>query len=74
MLLCDKLRGSCDFSTVCCSYLIEPTTRNAAAIAPDHPDFKWYRLPSDNGLASVKVVWLPDIDGRPGSHFFVKYK
>ncbi|KAF4518843.1 hypothetical protein B566_EDAN006694 [Ephemera danica] len=55
-------------------YLIEQRTRASAAVIPDPPKFKWYRLPTDNGQASVKVVWLPDIDGKPGSHFFVKYK
>ena len=41
---------------------------------PDIPLFGWDRLPSDNGLANIKVTWFPNLEGRPGSHFFVQYK
>ncbi|KAK6624567.1 hypothetical protein RUM44_011426 [Polyplax serrata] len=55
-------------------YFIEQRTRGSHASPPDVPKFVWQRLPSDNGLAAVKVIWLPNIEGKPGSHFFVKYK
>ncbi|XP_073993820.1 neuroglian isoform X3 [Rhodnius prolixus] len=55
-------------------YFIEQRTRGSQTVPPDVPKFTWSRLPSDNGYASVKVTWLPDLDGKPGSHFFVKYK
>jgi len=28
----------------------------------------------EDGLSRIKVTWMPQIDGRPGSHFFVQYK
>lgn len=31
-------------------------------------------MPTDNGLANIKVRWLPILDGKSGSHFFVQYK
>lgn len=55
-------------------YFIEQRTRGSQAAPPDIPRFEWSRLPSDNGYANIKVTWLPNIDGKPGSHFFVKYK
>lgn len=44
------------------------------AVPPDVPQFAWERLPTDNGYANVKIVWLPNLDGKPGSHFFAKYR
>lgn len=60
-------------------YYIETRTRSdKATLMPDKPTFTWIRLPSDseNGLAKIKVTWLPPLGGNqiPGSHFFVKYK
>lgn len=56
-------------------YYIEQRTRGSQPVPPDRPKFRWYRLPSENGFASIKVVWLPNTgEGKPGSHFFVKYK
>lgn len=55
-------------------YFIEQRTRGSQSALPDMPKFSWIRLPSDNGYANIKVVWEPNIDGKPGSHFFVKYK
>lgn len=32
-------------------------------------------MPSNNGLAEIRVRWFPNNDDQnPGSHFFVKYK
>lgn len=44
------------------------------AVPPDVPFFAWERLPTDNGYANIKVLWQPNLDGKPGSHFFVKYR
>ncbi|XP_034235912.1 neuroglian isoform X2 [Thrips palmi] len=55
-------------------FFIEQKTRGSDSIPPDTPSFKWHRMPSDNGYAKIRVTWMPNLDGRPGSHFFVKYK
>ncbi|XP_012258678.2 neuroglian isoform X2 [Athalia rosae] len=55
-------------------YFIERMTRSAISVAPEVPQFMWERVPTDNGLANIRVTWLPSQDGNPGSHFFVKYK
>lgn len=57
------------------SYFIEAKTSTGSPAPPDVPQFGWDRLPSDNGLANIEVKWYPNNDaGRPGSHFFVKYR
>jgi len=53
---------------------IEEKTRGSHASKPDVPKFIWHRFSSDNNYAAIKVTWLPHIDGKPGSHFFVKYR
>ncbi|XP_026272122.1 neuroglian isoform X2 [Frankliniella occidentalis] len=55
-------------------YFIEQKTRGSESIPPDTPSFRWHRMPSDNGYAKIRVTWVPNLEGRPGSHFFVKYK
>lgn len=55
-------------------YFIEQKTGGSESIPPDTPSFRWHRMPSDNGYAKIKVTWVPNVEGRPGSHFFVKYK
>jgi len=39
---------------------------------PDVPQFTWETVPVENGYSNVKVIWLPNLNGNPGSHFFVK--
>jgi hypothetical protein len=58
------------------AYFIEQRTRSrtSAAVIPDKPKFMWMKLSSEEGYARIKVVWLPNIDGMLGSHFFVKYR
>lgn len=56
------------------SYFIEQKTLSKDSFPPDRPDFIWEQLPSENGFATVKVNWLPNVNGRPGTHFFVKYR
>ncbi|XP_046622366.1 neuroglian isoform X1 [Neodiprion virginianus] len=55
-------------------YYIERTTGSALRSPPEEPHFTWDRIPTDNGLATIRVTWLPSRDGNPGSHFYVKYK
>lgn len=55
-------------------YFIEQKTRSGLSMIPDVPDFKLTTLPASNGLANIRVTWLPHIEGRTGSHFFVKYR
>jgi hypothetical protein len=57
-------------------YFIEQRTRtrSAAAGVPDKPRFLWTKMPTEEGFARVKVVWLPNTEGALGSHFFVKYR
>ena len=28
----------------------------------------------DNGMPAIKVVWHPNVDGQPGSHFYAQYR
>ncbi|XP_052866871.1 neuroglian isoform X2 [Anopheles cruzii] len=53
---------------------IERATLSSVGMPPDVPNFSWENLPSDNGLANVKVMWLPPLGGKTGSHFYVKYR
>ncbi|XP_011307618.1 neuroglian isoform X2 [Fopius arisanus] len=53
-------------------FYVEESTRESKK--PDVPTFRWETIPKENGLANVKVVWLPDRAGYPGSSFFVNYK
>lgn len=55
-----------------CSYFIEQKTRTSQR--PDVPQFTWETVPVENGYSNVRVIWLPNLNGNPGSHFFVKYK
>lgn len=41
---------------------------------PDQPYFAWEQEPNENGQADIKVIWQPNLEGKPGSHFFVKYR
>ena len=42
-------------------------------MAPDAPTFTWTQL-LDNDMPVIKVTWLPNVDGNPGSHFYVQYR
>ncbi|XP_055389470.1 neuroglian isoform X2 [Condylostylus longicornis] len=41
---------------------------------PDVPKFSIEELPSDDGYGIVKVKYIPNIDGKSGSHFYTKYR
>ncbi|XP_020282519.1 neuroglian isoform X2 [Pseudomyrmex gracilis] len=53
-------------------FFIEQKTRTSQR--PDIPQFTWETVSVENGYSNVKVIWLPNLNGIPGSHFFVKYK
>ncbi|KAK0095060.1 hypothetical protein PV326_009321 [Microctonus aethiopoides] len=53
-------------------FYTEKATRHSKK--PDVPLFEWETIPKENGYANVKVTWLPNHNGYPGSHFFAKYK
>ncbi|XP_067206790.1 neuroglian isoform X2 [Linepithema humile] len=53
-------------------YFVEQKTRQSQR--PDVPQFTWETVPTENGYANVRITWLPNLNGIPGSHFFVKYK
>ncbi|XP_011881150.1 PREDICTED: neuroglian isoform X2 [Vollenhovia emeryi] len=53
-------------------YFIEQKTRMSQQ--PDTPQFTWETVPVENGYSNVRIIWLPNLNGNPGSHFFVKYK
>jgi neuronal cell adhesion molecule len=56
------------------SYYIERKTSKGLAAKPDPPKFGWERLDSNNGLASIQLNWQPNLEGKPGSHFFGQYR
>ena len=55
-------------------YYTECDTNRQAVRPPSRPKFKFLVLYSDSGYARVKVTWQPQIEGNPGSHFYVQYK
>ena len=56
-------------------YYTECDTNRQAVIPPSRPKFKFNVLHSDSGrYARIKVTWQPQIEGNPGSHFYVQYK
>jgi len=56
-------------------YYTECDTNRQAVTPPSRPKFKFNVLHSDSGrYARIKVTWQPQIEGNPGSHFYVQYK
>ena len=56
-------------------YYTECDTNRQAVIPPSRPKFKFNVLHSESGrYARIKVTWQPQIEGNPGSHFYVQYK
>ncbi|XP_043247428.1 neuroglian-like [Amphibalanus amphitrite] len=58
------------------AYFIERTTRDPMPRPPDRPSLVWSHVPNDDGTEgnNLKITWLPNTQGRPGSHFFVQYR
>lgn len=58
-------------------YYVERSTRTTTPRLPDIPDLLWNYIPPDEDSQSghsIQVIWLPNIRGHPGSHFFVQYR
>lgn len=57
-------------------YYIERTTRSSddEATPPGKPTIIWQHMSTNTGAVAIKITWVPDTEGNPGSHFFVKYK
>ncbi|XP_054278770.1 neuroglian isoform X2 [Macrosteles quadrilineatus] len=57
-------------------YFIEQRTRGSQSAPPDTPMFRLEQeaYQNNNGYGHVKVTWMPNLEGKPGSHFYVKYK
>ncbi|XP_057339173.1 neuroglian isoform X3 [Microplitis mediator] len=53
-------------------FYIDAETRNSQK--PDVPQFQWQVIPKENGYVTIKLTWLRNLNGYPGSHFFAKYK
>ena len=56
------------------SYYIERSTRNGNAYPPDKPQFTWNQVEMENSMPALKITWHPNVDGQPGSHFFVQFR
>lgn len=56
-------------------YFIEARTRSGAALEPEKPIFKVAIIPSNEpSLVNARVTWIPSLEGRSGSHFYVNYR
>jgi neuronal cell adhesion protein len=57
-------------------FYIERKTRPAGLSSPPGvPDFDWEVVKvNDDGIGTVRIQWMPDKNGNPGSHFIVKYR
>lgn len=55
---------------------MESKTKSKGAFQPDPPTFTWELSPTKNDEQKIDiiVIWMPKVDGVPGSHFFVKYR
>jgi len=58
------------------AYYIERTTKSPQPQPPDRPSLMWAHQRSQDGTPgnALQVTWLPNTQGRPGSHFFVQYR
>ena len=56
------------------NFIHATTDRPKTPKKPDRPSFSWEILQSYEGNVTIRVNWIPDLAGNPGSHFFVKYR
>lgn len=56
------------------SHFIELKTNSELAIPPDAPQFALDRIHTDDENAKIKLLWKPNLHGKPGSHFYGKYR
>lgn len=57
-----------------CRRYVEVQTKREGIVQPDPPTFVWEHLELEAGNITIKVIWIPALDGATGSHFFVKYR
>ncbi|RWS06138.1 neuronal cell adhesion molecule-like protein [Dinothrombium tinctorium] len=55
-------------------YYIETSTGGDDDLSPDEPKFTFTGLPDEQGKSGIRIIWLPALEGRPGSHFYVQYR
>ncbi|XP_062139817.1 neuroglian isoform X1 [Drosophila sulfurigaster albostrigata] len=55
-------------------HYIEKSTLKDDFAPPSPPTFNWEQIPSPDGSPNYRINWVPNIDGRSGSHFFTKYR
>lgn len=55
-------------------YYTECDTNIGGDVPPDLPKFKYRVMNPEQGQSRIKVTWQPNIEGNPGSHFYVQYK
>lgn len=55
-------------------YFIERMTRALGSSIPSKPTFVWQRIHTEGPLATIRVIWTPNLENKPGSHFYVQYK
>jgi hypothetical protein len=55
-------------------YYTECDTNPQELDPPDRPKFKYHVMDANEGQSRIKVTWQPQIEGNPGSHFYVQYK
>lgn len=54
-------------------FFIERQTKPQGFHKPSKPSFQW-EIIKQGPPATVRITWNPNEDGKPGSHFYVKYK
>ncbi|XP_066248839.1 neuroglian isoform X1 [Euwallacea similis] len=55
-------------------YFIERSTKALGLHQPGVPRFVWESVRDNKATSVIRVNWIPSEDGKPGSHFYVKYK
>lgn len=53
---------------------VEFRTKGEGSVQPDPSTFVWEHLELGSGDVSIKVIWMPAVDGATGMNFFVKYR
>lgn len=49
-------------------------TNSKEPTLPNQPDFRWESLSSRNEYSKIKITWLPDVKGNPGTNFLARYR
>lgn len=66
----------CLFILILNRFFIEQQTKSSLSEGTklDKPEFKHEHIANNNVFDTVRILWVPKLDGNPGSHFFVKYR